>query len=164
MQGFGSYNNQERPAPAFTLASGQGQIVKLWDYKQRQPLVIYFLAGNEEEFLRGLQSEYAAYRQMQAEMLVITALDANAVQQLTVQFGLSYHLLADADRAAHNRFIKLTYPDYDSAKITNQPVAVFVADRFGAISRYQTALSVDKLPPQSEILEWLEFLGNLCNP
>ncbi len=161
---FGDYKNEERPAPVFDLPSGAGERVRLWDYKQRKPLVIYFVAGDESAFLQRLNSENQLYRDFGAQLLVISGLEGERLAQLTYELNLSYPLLADADNRVHSRYIQLVYPQYDAAQIQQKPAALFIADRFGSIYRYATAISPDKLPPQPEIIEVLEFMGNLCNP
>lgn len=163
-EGFGPYKNEECMAPAFSLPSGTGKPVRLWDYKQRKALVIYFLKGDETSFLQQLETEAAAYQPYGAQLLAIVAAGPEQVKELTASLKLTYPLLADPDGAVHTRYIQLTYPQYNPQQISNKPLALFVADRFGAISRYATATELNKLPGQPEILEVLEFLGNLCNP
>ncbi len=161
LKGFGYLEGKQRMAPAFTLVSGQGgKKVRLWDYKQRNPVVIYFLNGDEAAFLQRLDHEYPAYRRENAEMLVITALDADGVAKA----GVKYPLLADPTRKVQADYIKLIQPDYNPATAKSLPVAVFVADRYGSLYRYATSHAPEYLPGQSEILAFLEFLGNLCNP
>ncbi len=163
-ESFGPYRNEERMAPPFTLPDGAGRKVQLWDYKQRKPVVIYFLNDTEVEFLQRLQSEANEYQAMGAQLLVIVAADAGQVKALSENLNLSYPLLADPERSVHARYIQLVYPQYDPAQTRQKPLALFVADRYGSIYRYATATEPAKLPAQPEILELLEFLGNLCNP
>ncbi len=87
LESFGPYGNEERPAPAFALSSGEGKPVRLWDYKQRKSLVIYFLQGKETEFLKQLQNEAEAYRANGAALLVITPLDQVEAGQRAKETG-----------------------------------------------------------------------------
>jgi peroxiredoxin len=151
-------------APAFALPAGTGKTVRLWDYKQRKAAVIYFLGGSEVALLGQLRSDAPVYREAGAELLVISAQTAARVTELTAELGLDYPLLADPDQAVHTRYIQLTYPQYNPQEVREKPLALFIADRFGAVNRYATTTDPNKLPSQTEILEVLEFLGNLCNP
>lgn len=160
LQGFGPYQNQERQAPAFRLPAAQGGTVALWDFKQRQAVVLYFLPQGNEAFLSQLQAEYAAYKAKGAQMLVIVPAALEALRELALTLNLSFPLLSDEQGSTYQNYLKLVEADLQ----TELPAAVFVADRFGAISRYALALLPQGLPPQEEILDMLEFLGNLCNP
>ncbi len=163
LAGFGPYNNRERMAPAFKLsqAGGGGGLVASWDFKQRQPLVLYFLPQPSPSYLGQLQAEYRAYRDINAAMLVIVPEQLAALTVLAVELKLSYPLLADSAGTTYRNYLQLI--EYDLT--TNErPTALFVADRFGAISRYATATLPEGLPPQSEVLKMLEFLGTICNP
>jgi len=162
--GFGPLEGEQRMAPAFELASGKGKTVKLWDYKQRNSLVIYFVEGNETSFLPQLQTEYVAYRRNETELLVIAAQSPEMVASLTENLSLTYPLLADPDYATHAKYMQLIEPQYDPSSNKDKPVALFIADRYGSVYRYATSHIVANLPEQGEILSFLEFLGNLCNP
>jgi len=163
---FGTYGNEEQPAPAFALPGGAGQTIRLWDYKQRKSLVIYFLNpdGALEKVLTTLEADYPVYQAEGAQLLVILATDSQAVQKLSLSLSLNYPLLADSNSLVHTRYIKLVYPQYDPAQPGPKPVALFVADRFGSIYRYATSTEPAKLPAREEVLEIIGFLNNLCNP
>lgn len=164
LESFGTYGSEERLAPLFSLPAGSGREVRLWSYKQRQPLVIYFLQGTDQTFLLELNDQYAAYQAENIELLVIVGLDKASVEKITATLQLKYPLLADPDYSVHTRYIKLTFPQYNPAEVAQKPLAVFVADRFGSIFRYATATEIAKLPPQTEILSAHEFISCLCNP
>lgn len=160
LQGFGSYNNQERMAPAFRLPSAQGEPVAIWDYKQRRAVVLYFLPELDPAFLSQLQSEYAEYRAQGAQLLVISTYPVRPLIDLVAQLGLTYPLLSDADGRIYKRYLHLIEADFQK----ELPSALFIADRYGAINRYATAVRPPALPVASEVVAHLEFLGNLCNP
>lgn len=164
LQSFGAYGNEERMAPLFALTAGNGREIKLWDYKQRQPLVIYFLCGTETQFLAELKQRYDEYHAQNIEVLVITPLDKAEVERITNELALPFPLLADPDYRVHTKYIKITYPQYEPEKVQQKPLAVFVADRYGSIFRYATALEVSQLPPQSDLLDTQDFISCLCNP
>ena len=154
----------ERMAPVFELQSGTGKKIRLWDYKQRKPLVIYVLNRPEPSFLQQLQSELPAYEAARAQLLVIAALEPEQTGQQTANLNLTYPLLADPNQTVYNRYIQVIYPQYQPEQVRQKPSALFVADRYGSIWCYASATSPEKLPEQAEVLDALEFLGNLCNP
>ncbi len=160
LQGFGPYNNQERMAPAFKLPAAQGGTIALWDYKQRKQLVLYFLPHPDSGFLSRLQTENPAYQETGAQLLVIVPAPLEQLTALHNQLALNYPLLTDEEGRAYKRYLHLIEADIQQ----ELPAAVFVADRFGAITRYATAPRPAMLPSQTEILGMLEFLGTLCNP
>ncbi|HEX2911896.1 MAG TPA: redoxin domain-containing protein [Chloroflexia bacterium] len=165
LKGFGPGNNKELMAPAFKLNAAQGGIVASWDYKQIKPLVLYFLPEPNKEFLQKLQSEAGIYQAVGTQLLVIVTAKAERLAELPESSGLSFPLLADPQGETYKKYLALTRTGNEAeAWIDEYPAAVFVADRFGAISRYATALRPEELPTQSEILDFIEFLGNLCNP
>ncbi len=164
LKGFGLLEGEQRMAPAFSLASGKGKTVKLWDYKQRNSLVIYFIKGDETSFLQQLQTEYPNYRRNETELLVIAAQTPETVASLTENLNLTYPLLADPDYLTHTKYMQLFEPQFQPTQTKDKTVALFIADHYGSVYRYAASHLVGNLPEQSEILNFLEFLGNLCNP
>jgi peroxiredoxin len=160
LQGFGPHNNQERMAPVFKLPASQGGNVALWDYKQRQPVVLYLLPEPDPTLLGRLQSEYATYKAQGAQLLVITPYPVEQMATIAEKLHLSYPLLSDAEGRTYKRYLNLIEADLQK----ELPAAVFITDRFGATNRYASASETSELPPQTEILEHLDWLGNLCNP
>ena len=159
LQGFGVYNNQERMAPVFRLpATITPKPVALWDYKQRQAVVLYFLPQATELQLNERQQEYAAYRTAGAEMLVIVPQTIAELTRLAEELKLTYPLLSDQAGTVYQQYLKFV-----GITIVGELLpAIFIADRFGAVSRYAIANDLSGLQPQ--VLDMLEFLGNLCNP
>src|SRR4051794_20243594 len=90
LQGFGPHNNQERMAPIFKLAAAQGRNIALWDYKQRQPVVLYFLPELDLNILSQLQNEYAAYKAQGAQLLVIAPYPVEQIAGVAEKLNLSY--------------------------------------------------------------------------
>lgn len=160
LQGFGPHNNQERMTPVFKLPSAQGGNVALWDYKQRQPVVLYFLPELDPVLLSRLQNEYDIYKAQGAQLLVITPYPVEQMTAIAEKLNLSYPLLSDVEGRTYQRYLNLIEADLQK----ELPAAVFITDRFGATNRYTSASEAGELPPQTEILEHLEWLGNLCNP
>jgi peroxiredoxin len=169
LEGFGVYNNREKMAPAFKLAATTGAKIASWDYKQRQPLVLYFLPWLDEAFLQQLEQEAANLQPYGAKVLVLLPLSLEDLNEVTRRLKLTVPLLADKSGETFQKYLKLILPEdnednKESLEIKEFSALVFVADRFGAISRYASASQPTGLPGQPEILATLEFLGNLCNP
>ncbi len=166
LEGFGVYNNREKMAPAFKLEATTGSKIASWDYKQRQPLVLYFLPRLEDAVL--LQLDQAA-RNLQAygtEVLALLPVPLDQLKEAAARLKLTLPLLADEQSEAYRKYLKLILPEDSREKleIKDLPALVFVADRYGAISRYAGAAQAANLPGQAEIMDMLEFLGTLCNP
>jgi peroxiredoxin len=164
LTGFGTYGNEERMAPLFTLSCANGTQIKSWSYKQRQALVIYFISGNEFSFLETLEQAYPQYKKENIELLVITALNQNDTATIAAEYKLSYPVLADPDYQVYSRYVKLIQAEYSLNQNLEKPVAVFVVDRYGSIFSYATAPTAASLPKHTEILGAHEFISCLCNP
>lgn len=166
LEGFGVYNNREKMAPAFKLAATTGAKIASWDYKQRQPLVLYFLPRLDEAFLQQLEQEAANLQPYGAKMLALLPVPLEELKEAAGRLKLTVPLLADESGETFQKYLKLILPEdsKESLEIKEFPALVFVADRFGAISRYASTNQTAGLPGQPEILATLEFLGNLCNP
>ncbi len=169
LEGFGVYNNREKMAPAFKLAATTGVKIASWDYKQRQPLVLYFLPRLDDAFLQNLQQEAVNLQAYGTEILALLPLPLAELKEAASRLKLTVPLLSDENGETFQKYLKLVLPEdnedkKEALKIKELPALVFVADRFGAISRFASASQVTGLPGQPEILATLEFLGNLCNP
>ena len=162
MQGFGINKNKERMAPAFKLPSSQSRKIASWDYKQRRALVLVLLPQAEPHFLKRLEAEYQDYKAAGAELLAITFLQPEELSRLAVELKLSFPLLSDPDGAVYRQYMAMLEEEITGR--AELPAALLVADRFGAVSRYALATKPAGLPDRDEIVEMLEFLGNLCNP
>lgn len=162
LYGFGPYDNKQPIMPSFTLSALNGKKDKVsgWDYKQRNPLVIYLLPAADAEVFSQLETERAAYREYKAEVLALVRTDLGKLNELNTRLRLSYPLLADEDGAVFEKFLKLADIQSDTAA----HAAVFITDRFGAATRYAVAKTPAMLPPVEEITATLDFLTNLCNP
>lgn len=162
LQGFGPYDNKQPLIPSFTLlaANGSKEKVSGWDYKQRNPLVVYLLPTADPEILTRLENERTVYREYKAELLAVVTADLAGLRELAARLRLSYPLLSDADALVFQKFLALAdkpLPPQDTA-------GVFVTDRYGAATRWAFAPTPANLPDVTEIAETLDFLTNLCNP
>lgn len=58
--------------PTFRLPDLHGHEISLWDYKQRQPIVLVFCGEDGEALLRSFAARYDEYQKAGAEVLAIT--------------------------------------------------------------------------------------------
>jgi peroxiredoxin len=166
LEGFGAYQNKEKMAPAFKLAATTGGKIASWDYKQKQPLILYFLPGLDDAFLQNLEQAALNLQAYDTETLALLPLPIETLKEAATRLKLTMPLLSDDSGEIFYKYLKLVLPEdkNEAVEIKNLPAMVFVADRFGAISRYATATAAANLPGEKEIMGMLEFLGNLCNP
>src|SRR6478752_7118041 len=94
LEGFGVYNNREKMAPAFKLAATSGAKIASWDYKQRQPLVLYFLPRLEEAFLQELEQAALTLQAYGTEVLALLPVPLEELKEAAARLKLTIPLLA----------------------------------------------------------------------
>jgi peroxiredoxin len=159
MQSFGNSGRAQQIAPPFSLTSETGQTVKLWDYKQRNGLVLYFLNGNETVLLKRLATDAKLYRNHKAELLVLADAEQSQLAELA---ATSVTILADTGAKVRQKYLALVGTQNISGE--KLPLAVFILDLYGAISHFQVAATPADLPEVKEIENILEYLSYLCKP
>ncbi len=139
---------------AFSLPATDGRTVRLWDYRQRRNVVLFFHHGAGCPRCRAELSRFArhypAYRERDAEVVAIgpDAPDEQAV--LAAALGLTFPLLSD--------------PEADTADRQGVDLpAVLVGDRFEEIWAAWSPPDELDLPSQEEVLGWLEFISIQCH-
>ena len=145
--------------PGFELASGNrpGRIGP-WDYKQRSNLVVLIFHGAACEPCRNLLGEitkdYAELRVLNAEVLAVSGDAIEQLREVAHELDVPFPLLGDESGAVRAAYLG---PDTDAGE-----VAVFVADRFGALFTATRAAEADGLPRSGELQEWLLFIEIQC--
>lgn len=86
----------------FRLPDQHGREISLWDYKQRQPVVLVFCGEDGEALLRGFAARYAEYRNAGAEVLAITPNPPSAAAQWP------FPILIDSDGRTRDRYVEHT--------------------------------------------------------
>jgi len=138
----------------FELPASDGRTVRLWDYRLRRNLVLFFHHGAacprcRAELVR-FARHYPAYRERDAEVLAIGPDSLAAGAQLAGSLGLPFPLLADpAGSAAERQGVDLP--------------AIVVANRVEEIWAAWAPSDELDLPSQEEILSWLEFIVIQCH-
>lgn len=126
--------------PAFALPSAAGATVRLWDFKQRQPLLIVLTHGADcpacRAWLVALARERVRFDEAQAAVLVLAPEPAERLRALQAELDLPFTLLArDASTTAA----------YLPA--LGDGVALYAADRYGECVGAWHAADADALPP-----------------
>ncbi len=109
--------------------------------------------------LREIAARYGEYQQLEAEVLAISADESARLRQLAQELSLPFPVLTDSDGRVTDLYLKQTGPGAETAA---PEVAVFVADRWGAIFTRKIAAQEHDLPAEAEIREWLEFIELQC--
>ena len=146
--------------PPFTLRSGQGKEVKLWDYKMRKNLVILFHHGSNcsvcREKLKDFADHYREFAELETEILAISSGDEEDTEMLRTELDLPYPLLSDPEGRTTEKY---TY--WQRGNRVPLP-SVFVTDRYGMLVFQQIADEITGLPDRKEILSWLNFIQSQC--
>lgn len=144
--------------PLFTLPDFAGRAVRIWDFKQRQPVVLAFLHGPGcaacHEYLAALAARHDDLAAARAAVLVVVsgAMGAAAgAPDGLARWGDALapaHILplVDADGAVAARYLPAAR---DSSR---HDVALYVADRYGACGLAAVAPEAGELPGPEAIL------------
>lgn len=126
--------------PGFALPSAAGTTVRLWDFKQRRPLLIALTHGADcptcRAWLAALARERARLEEAQAAVLVLVPEPVERLRTLQAELDLPFTLLA---RDARATAAYLPAPDTG--------VALYAADRYGECVGGWHAADADALPP-----------------
>lgn len=152
-----------RLLPNFRLsaANREGQVGP-WDYKQHRNLVLIFFRSAEcqkcKQLLREIAEHYGDYKEKEAEVLAISTEEIGRLRQLTQDLALPFPVLSDSDGKATDLYLK--HPE----QIANQTfdVAIFIADRWGALFSTKRIEIDHDLPVEAEVREWLDFIELQC--
>jgi peroxiredoxin len=137
----------------FTLSDANGQQVRLWDYRQRSNLVLFFHHGADcpacRSMLQELAAHMATYRAEKATVLAIGPDQPHAALELAAELECPFLLLSDpAERIVAQQGFAVP--------------AVVVADRFGEIWAAWIGEDDHALPSGQEIAAWLAFMEVQC--
>ncbi|MCC7105438.1 MAG: peroxiredoxin family protein [Chloroflexi bacterium] len=139
-----------RFARAFTLPAADGHTVRLWDFRLRKNLAIFFLHGAGcprcRAELSRLKRHHPGYVDRHCEVLVVTPDPPEVSARLAAELGLPFRVLSDSTGATV-RQQGLSVP---AAMISDHREEVWAAwdppDDLG-------------LPTQRSLLGWLEFVA-----
>lgn len=125
--------------PAFALSSAVGTTVRLWDFKQRQPLLIVLTHGADcltcRAWLAALARDRARLEEAQAAVLALAPESVERLRVLQAELDLPFALLARDARVS---------AAYLPAQ--GNGVALYAADRYGECVGAWHAADADALP------------------
>ena len=145
--------------PFLDLPEADGGRVRVWDYRGKRNVVLFFAHGVNcsrcMELLKVLASNYKDVVAQEAEVLFVlpvTLLDAAALKH---EMNLAFPVLYDETRE--------TYGRYGVISDKGEPIsAVLVSDRFGEVYHMALAHEEHELPSFSDIMSWLHFIELQC--
>lgn len=145
------------PLPLFTLPDTAGHPVRLWDFKQRRPVVLLFIhgpgCGSCRQALAALAARQADLEELHTAVLVIARDTAESLGQLRAELASPFTFLADTDAAVTARYLPQT-----AGVNASGVVALYVADRYGVCGLAATAPDAGALPNADAILAELAHL------
>ncbi len=137
----------------FTLSDAKGQQIRLWDYRQRNNLVLFFHHGAGcpacRNMLQELAAHMATYYAEKAIVLAIGPDQPHEARQFAAELECPFPLLSDpSGRVAAQQGLAVP--------------AVVVADRFNEIWAAWPRADNHVLPRGEEIAAWLAFMEIQC--
>lgn len=139
------------PLPGFTLPNTSGDSTRLWNFKQRRPVLLAVLSDGERadarRWLRSLAERRADLDELDAAVLLVLPEPIERLRALQAALGLSFTLLSDESGAVSRLY---------SAGGEQEICAVMVAaDRYLQCLGVWRAPSLDDLPSLEEPLTLL---------
>ena len=144
--------------PLFTLPNTCGRDVRLWDFKQRRPVVVMVIHGAGcaacRRSLVELAARQAELSETHAAVLVIAPESVERLGTLRTELALPFTLLSDPRREVIARLAPGTRQS-DGAG----PVALYVADSYGECGLASLASEAHALATPDEVLAELAIGG-----
>jgi peroxiredoxin len=138
-----------QPLPLFTLPNSCGRLVRLWDFKQRRPVVLLFIHGAQCQHCLQAMHALAERRddlaELRAAVLIVAPDPTERLAEHRTQLGLPFTLLSDASRAVAELYLR---GEAESAERTG----LFVADQYGECSLAAVAAEACDLPSACAVL------------
>ncbi|MGZ6391711.1 MAG: peroxiredoxin family protein [Ktedonobacterales bacterium] len=156
--------------PTFSLEDAGGRTIRLWDYKQRRPVLLAFVHATDcvdcRMWLRSLSERQAQLMELRVVTLVVVPEPAERLVALQAELGSVATVLSDAEHAVTARYIP-SAPAAGSAALSvrpktataslRQPVGLYAADRYLHCLGRWFAEDANTLPPLDEPLGEIAF-------
>ncbi len=140
-------------APDFTLPSDDGRIVKLSDYKGKQPVVLYFYPKDETPGCTkqacSFRDNFKAFRDAGIEVLGVSVDTVDSHKEFKRNQKLNFTLLADDKKEVSKQYGVLSERGY-SSRVT------FVIDKEGMVRKIYR--NVDPVANATETLAFAKTL------
>jgi peroxiredoxin Q/BCP len=144
-----------KPAPEFTMTSGEGKQVSLKDYRGKWVVLYFypkdFTSGCTIE-ARNFQRDIAHYEKANAVILGVSTDDAESHKSFCAKEGLSFHLLADTDSKVSQMYGSIM--EYNEKKYSARNT--FIIDPQGKVAK--VFLAVKPMTHSEEVLKSLAEL------
>lgn len=143
--------------PAFALEDASRSTIRLWDYKQRRPVLLAFVHGVDcaccRAWLHTLAERQALLDELRVVTLVIAPERVERLDALRMELGAAAVVLSDADRGVAARYL----PHANGAGPEGHLVGLYAADRYLHCLGRWFAEDADTLPPWDEPLGEIAF-------
>lgn len=94
-------------APDFRLESTTGQNVRLYDYKNKKTVLLFFFNHHKDKCLdrlKALASDYSKFKDAGVEVLPVSVLKADEGKALVRKLGLPFGILCDDDHSVSKAY------------------------------------------------------------
>lgn len=139
-------------APAFALPDTFGGVTRLYDFRQRQPVLLTFLHEPRcpacRAWLAALARRRARLDELGAAVVVVMPEPIAELRTLTMELDLPFRLLADEKGGVAARY------GLSSERAT---VAAFALNRYGHVLHAWHAADAASLPPMDAPLDLIAF-------
>lgn len=125
---------------SFRLPDRDGRLVSLWQFKQRQPVVLVLWEGGSPRLLDGFAARYPQYRRLGAEVL--------AMGERIPATDLPFPVLFDGDGRT-------------LARLADERPAILVLDSFGELFVRREGETA-RHPDHDDLLDWVFFTEVQC--
>jgi peroxiredoxin len=137
--------------PLFTLTNSCGRDVRLWDFKQRRPVVVLVIHTAACDACRrslvALAARQPELGESHAAILVIAPDGVERLVSLRAELALPFTLLSDATGEVIARYAPATRTAQG-----RRPVALYVADSYGECGLASLADEADALAAADDVL------------
>lgn len=156
--------------PTFSLEDASGRTIRLWDYKQRRPILLVFVHGADcaccRAWLCTLADRQALLDELRVVTLVVAPESVERLGAMQEELGPVAIVLSDAERAVAARYLPSAlaaarsaegYERPGTAGAARQPVGLYAADRYLHCLGRWFAEDADTLPSLDEPLGEIAF-------
>lgn len=143
--------SKHKTAPDFELLTVDGELVSLWDYRQRKNLVLLFLKqaphAETQKLITQFSEHYTAFREESGEVLLITDHEPDTQEKLP------FPILLDPQTEVIDAYVNSS---------PENRIGLFILDRYGEVWQQWQASTLSDLPEPTAILDTLAHIEMQC--
>jgi thioredoxin-dependent peroxiredoxin len=136
-----------QPAPAFSLVSDSGDVVRLADLRG-QPVVLYFYPKDDTpgctKQARGIRDTWGEFERGGAVVLGVSADSPKSHAKFREKYGLPFTLLADEDHAVADEYGVWVEKKFAGKKYMGIERSTFVIDEQGNVAKVMRRVKPDE--------------------